>query len=277
MIKRTNTNYYYKNKFNVNGNGRITPLVSIFFKYTTPEAIQRDLENANGDGTKAIFNIIENNYMAIKKTVSFIWKCWTFQTEENYNPRLIIEIDDCVNIAVECLITNLAPKIRTDASPGEIVTIICYWIEQKVKRAILNEKKLSEGLEIKKIKTFKNSIDDEDMDIENTNDDNIYDENTDELTQDQENDIYYKIYRRYIPLQNSLQKEDQDIINITEKMITKKHNYTKAKEEQNIIFLLEKENQTYQEKLKKPKLEQYYNYKRTKTLSLIKQLMQHKT
>lgn len=128
---------------------RVAPLVRIFFKKTTPEQVQRDLDAANHDGHAAIGNIIENNYKAVEAVVDCVWRTWTFNGR--VSPNFMLTPTDCVGIAAACLLTNLAPKLRTSATPGEAVHMLCMWTEQKVRRAIMGEKGHSDGLWIKKI------------------------------------------------------------------------------------------------------------------------------
>jgi hypothetical protein len=122
---------------------RISFLVSVFFRNTSVDTIKNDLICAQGDGKKAIDNIIENNYPALHKTIEEIYKVWVRHSKKNSN--FLVTIDDCIGVAAECLLNNLAPKIRTDATPGEIITVACLWIEQKVKRHILSDQKRAES------------------------------------------------------------------------------------------------------------------------------------
>lgn len=174
--------------------GRIAPLVRTFFRYTTQEQIQTDMTEANYNGAQAINNIVENNYVALEKVVEMVWKTWTFggKTADNF----MLSQSDCVAIAVECLLTNLAPKLKTDASAGEVVTSICLWIEQKIRRAIMTEKAHGEGLFIYKNRNSEDLEEDSENQKNSTNkDDDVKD--------------YIKVVRRQHP--RSENDEERDI------------------------------------------------------------------
>lgn len=126
----------------------ITKLVRIFFRHTTPEQVESDIHAAGTDGHCAICNIVENNHDSFRAVVKAICQRWNFRSAP---AAFVLSVEDCANIAVECLLTNFAQKIRLTASVTEIVIGMCMWIEQKVRRAILKEKGHAEGLCISKM------------------------------------------------------------------------------------------------------------------------------
>lgn len=140
-------NYYLRELLKAIRRVAITKLVRIFYQHTTPEQIESDIHAAGTDGHSAICNFIENNGDGFRAVVKAICRRWNFRSAP---AAFVLSVDDCTNIAVECLLTNFSQKIRLTASAGEIVTGMCMWIEQKVRRAILKEKSHAEGLCIKK-------------------------------------------------------------------------------------------------------------------------------
>jgi len=128
----------------------ISALVRIYFKHRTPEQVVSYICAAGPDGNAVVCSLIENNYEGFVSVVRAVYRRWTFGFKTA--AAFMISIDDCTNIAAECLLKHFSPKIRLTASAGEMVTGMCMWIEQKVKRAVLKEKFHAEGLEIKKVR-----------------------------------------------------------------------------------------------------------------------------
>lgn len=119
----------------------VKPLISVFFKHLPPEKLAEEIFDAQGDSKLFIENLINEHYDVLRHVTRVVYYGFLGSRARHggYGSKLNIDLDDYLNIACLCIFEKLPERLRLDSTPGEIVTCLCLWLEQKVKRALMGE------------------------------------------------------------------------------------------------------------------------------------------
>ncbi|MBT9167330.1 MAG: hypothetical protein DDT19_00659 [Syntrophomonadaceae bacterium] len=109
----------------------ISPLVSLFFHSCPPEEVDRLFKKHGKNGQGFISTMMERDLTPFKRVISHVFKKWS-------PPQLqsLFDEDDYLGHAAVCLLDNAKNKIDPNAEVGQVITYICMWMEQAVRRAI---------------------------------------------------------------------------------------------------------------------------------------------
>lgn len=126
----------------------IKHLVAVFFKHLPSEKLVEEISKAKGDAKVFIENLINEHYDVLRHVTRVVYykvlKQRTYDEDSDCTGASISnlknedELDDYVNTACLYIFEKLPERLRLDSTPGEIVTCLCLWLAQKVKRDIKN-------------------------------------------------------------------------------------------------------------------------------------------